>query len=238
MIDKRVVSCAEAVESIFDGASIMLGGFGNAGMPGQLIEALRRRAVKNLTIISNGAGTGGFALGGLFADGLVKKLIVSFPAPTAADFRDKYLKGEVELELVPQGTLVERIRAGGCGLGGFYTPTGVGTELTIGKEIKNIDGKDYVLEKALKADFAMIRAHLGDRLGNLNYKGTMRNFNVVMATAGNVVIAEVDKMVEAGEIKPDDVHTQGIFVDQLIEVDRLPELLVLPKEGGGNDFDP
>lgn len=231
MIDKEVDSCDRAVEGVFEGASIMLGGFGNAGMPGQLIDALRRKGVKNLTIISNGAGTGPFALGALFAEGLARKLIASYPAPTAAGFRDRYLKGEVELELVPQGSLVERIRCGGNGLGGFYTPTGAGTELAQGKETRSMNGREYVLELALRADFVFLKAHLGDRFGNLSYRGTMRNFNMVMASAGDVVIAEVDQLVPAGGIKPDDVHTPGIFVDQVIEIARLAKLLELPKEG-------
>lgn len=231
MIDKTLATCREAVAGVFDGASIMFGGFGNAGMPGQLIEALREHGARDLTIISNGAGTGDFALGALFGDGRVKKLIASFPAPSATQFRDRYLNGEIELELVPQGTLVERIRCGGAGLGGFYTPTGAGTELAAGKESRVIDGVEYLLELPLKADFVFIKAHLGDRLGNLMYRGTMRNFNMVMATAGRRVIAEVDKLVEAGGIPPERVHTPGIFVDAVVQAERHPRLLELPKEG-------
>ena len=231
MIDKTLATCREAVAGVFDGASIMFGGFGNAGMPGQLIEALREHGARDLTIISNGAGTGDFALGALFGDGRVKKLIASFPAPSATQFRDRYLNGEIELELVPQGTLVERIRCGGAGLGGFYTPTGAGTELAAGKESRVIDGVEYLLELPLKADFVFMKAHLGDRLGNLMYRGTMRNFNMVMATAGRRVIAEVDKLVEAGGIPPERVHTPGIFVDAVVQAERHPRLLELPKEG-------
>lgn len=231
MIDKTLATCREAVAGVFDGASIMFGGFGNAGMPGQLIEALREHGARDLTIISNGAGTGDFALGALFGDGRVKKLIASFPAPSATQFRDRYLNGEIELELVPQGTLVERIRCGGAGLGGFYTPTGAGTELAAGKESRVIDGVEYLLELPLKADFVFMKAHLGDRLGNLMYRGTMRNFNMVMATAGRRVIAEVDKLVEAGGIPPEQVHTPGIFVDAVVQAERHPRLLELPKEG-------
>lgn len=231
MINKQIETCDLVVAKVFDGASIMLGGFGNAGMPGQLIDALRRKGVKNLTIISNGAGTGPFALGALFSEGLAKKLIASYPAPTAAGFRDHFLKGEVELELVPQGSLVERIRCGGNGLGGFYTPTGAGTELAHGKETRMINGREHVLEFALRADFVFLKAHLGDRFGNLSYRGTMRNFNMVMASAGDSVVAEVDQIVPAGSIEPDHVHTPGIFVDHLVEVERLPKLLEIPKEG-------
>jgi 3-oxoadipate CoA-transferase alpha subunit len=231
MIDKTLASCRAAVAGVFDGASIMFGGFGNAGMPGQLIEALREHGARDLTIISNGAGTGDFALGALFGDGRVKKLIASFPAPSATQFRDRYLNGEIELELVPQGTLVERIRCGGSGLGGFYTPTGAGTELAAGKESRVINGVEYLLELPLKADFVFMKAHLGDRLGNLMYRGTMRNFNMVMATAGKRVIAEVDKLVDAGGIPPEQVHTPGIFVDSVVQAERHPRLLELPKEG-------
>ena len=232
MIDKTLSTCGEALASLKDGASIMFGGFGNPGMPGQLIEALRQHGARDLTIISNGAGTGDFALGALFGDGLVKKLIASFPAPSATQFRDHYLKGEIELELVPQGTLVERIRAGGTGLGGFYTPTGVGTELAEGKETRVIDGREYLFEKALKADFAFLKGHLGDRLGNLMYRGTMRNFNMVMATAAATVIAEVDRLVAVGEIHPEQVHTPGVFVDRVVQVERHPRLLEVPKRAG------
>jgi len=200
-------------------------------MPGQLIEALRAHGARNLTVISNGAGTGDFALGALFEDGRVRKLIASFPAPSATQFRALYLKGEVELELVPQGTLVERIRAGGSGLGGFYTPTGAGTELAAGKETRVLEGVEYVFERPLRADFVFLKAHLGDRLGNLAYRGTMRNFNMVMATAGKHVVAEVDRMVEAGDIPPEQVHTPGIFVDRVVEVPRHPKLLEVPREG-------
>jgi 3-oxoadipate CoA-transferase alpha subunit len=232
VIDKTIESCDAAVAPVFDGATIMLGGFGNAGMPGQLIEALRRQGAKDLTIVSNGAGTGDFALGALMGDGRVKKLVASFPAPSATQFRDRYLKGEVALELVPQGTLVERIRAGGSGLGGFYTPTGVGTELAEGKEVRTINGREYLFELPINADFVFLKGHRGDRLGNVQYRGTMRNFNMVMATAGRTVIVEVDELVAAGDIPPEQVHTPGIFVDRVVCVARHPKLLELPKEGG------
>lgn len=220
----------EAVSPVHDGATVMLGGFGNAGMPGQLIEALRAHGKRDLTIISNGAGTGEFALGALFGDGLARKLIASFPAPSAKQFRAAYLAGAIELELVPQGTLVERIRCGGAGLGGFFTPAGAGTELAAGKEIRIIDGREYVFETPLKADFVFIKALQGDRFGNLNYRGTMRNFNMVMATAGKYVAAEVDEIVPAGSFSPEAVHTPGIFVTHLVSVSRHPKLLELPSE--------
>ena len=220
----------EAVAPVFDGATVMLGGFGNAGMPGQLIEALRIHGARDLTVISNGAGTGEFALGALFGDGKVRKLIASFPAPSAKQFRARYLKGEIELELVPQGTLVERIRAGGAGLGGFFTPTGAGTELAAGKETRVIDDREMVFETPLKADFVFIKALQGDRFGNLNYRGTMRNFNMVMATAGKYVAVEVDEIVPAGSLSPEAIHTPGIFITHLVHVERHPKLLELPTE--------
>ena len=231
MINKTLATCSEAVASIFDGATIMCGGFGNAGMPGQLIEALRARGLRDLIIVSNGAGTGPFALGALMGDGGVRKWIGSFPTPTATLFRERYLKGNVEMELVPQGTLVERIRAAGAGLGGFFTPTGVGTELAAGKETRVIDGREYVFELPLAADFALIKAHRGDRLGNLSYRGTMRNFNMVMATAAKVVIAEVEELLPVGSLNPEDVHTPGIFIDHIVQVPRHPRLMEVEARG-------
>ena len=233
MIDKTLVGCAEAVKSVFDGATIMLGGFGDAGMPGQLIEALRRHGATNLVIVSNGAGSGDYALGGLFQDGRVRKLVASFPAPRAAAFRDRYLKGETELELVPQGTLVERIRAAGAGLGGFYTPTGVGTELAAGKETRVINGREYVFELPLHADFAFIKAHRADRLGNLSYRMTMRNFNPVMATAAKMVIAETDELLEVGGLSPEEIQTPGVFVDHVVHIERHPRLFEPAAAGEG-----
>ena len=225
MIDKTVADCAQAVAGIFEGATVMLGGFGIAGQPAQLAEALRRQGTGNLVVICNGAGPGDFGLGGLFIDGRVRKLVASFPAPSAKHFREGYLKGKIELELVPQGTLAERIRAAGAGIGGFYTPTGVGTELAGNKETRVIDGKEYVFELPLSADFVFVKAHQGDRFGNLSYRGTMRNFNMVMATAGKVVIAEVDEIVPAGTLRPDAIHTPGIYVDKVVQVARHPGVM-------------
>jgi 3-oxoadipate CoA-transferase alpha subunit len=226
VIDKTLKTCEEAVEKVFDGATIMLGGFGDPGLPGQLLEALRRKGVKDLSVIHNGAGAGDWALGGLIKDGRVRKVTASFPNnPGAIAFQDLYLKGQIELELVPQGTLAERIRAAGSGLGGFFTPTSAGTELGKGKEIRTIDGREYVFEKPLHADFAMIRAHRGDRLGNLQFRKAMRNFNIAMAMAGNVTIAEVDELVPVGGIDPEDVHAPGIFVNHLVHCARHPKLV-------------
>lgn len=225
MIDKTLATCDEAVARVFDGATVMLGGFGDVGVPGRLIEALRQGAGSDLVVIHNGAGgEGDFGLGGLIREGRVRKLLASFPAPRAAAFRERYLKGEIELELMPQGTLAERIRAAGAGLGGFYTPTAAGTELAKGKETRVIDGREYVFETPLAADFAFIKAHRGDRLGNLSYRGAMRNFNAIMATAAKMVIAEVDQLVPVGALSSEEIHTPGIFVDHVVAVARHPKL--------------
>lgn len=234
MIDKQVETCREAVSEVFDGATIVVGGFGEPGTPARLLDALREQGTGDLTIIHNGAGSGEYALGGLMLDGRVRKLITSFPNyPGASSFRARYLKGEVELELVPQGTLVERLRAAGAGLGGFYTRTAAGTELGEGKETRIIDGKPYVLEKPLHADFAFIKAWRGDRWGNLTYRLAMRNFNPIMATAGRATIAEVEEVAPLGELAAEEIHTPGIFVDRFVRVDRHPLLFVPQTAGGG-----
>lgn len=225
MINKALANCNQAVANVFDGATIMIGGFGEPGVPGRLIEALRQQGATNLVVIHNGAGFHDFALAGLIKDGRVRKLVASFPNyPSASAFRDRYLKGETELELVPQGTLIERIRAAGAGLGGFYTRTAVGTELAVGKEIRVIDGRRYVFEAPLHADFALLKADRADRLGNLTYRYAMRNVNPIMATAAKVVIAEIEKLVPVGALAPDVIHTPGIFVDHIVEIDRHPRL--------------
>jgi 3-oxoadipate CoA-transferase, alpha subunit len=223
VIDKTVASCREAVKDVFDGATILVGGFGHAGVPGRLVEALREQGAKDLTIVHNGSGPGEHGVSGLFQEGRVRKLMATFiNRAKASAFRDRYLKGEVELELVPQGTLAERIRAAGAGLGGFFTPTAAGTDLAKGKETRVIDGRTYVFEKPLHADFALLKAYRGDRLGNLCFRYAMRNFNPVMATAAKVVIAEVDELVPVGELPPDSIHTPGIFVDRVVQVERDP----------------
>ena len=225
MINKALATCSEAVANVFDGATVMIGGFGDPGVPGRLIEALRQRGATNLVVIHNGAGFHDFGLGGLIKDGRVRKLVASFPNyPSASAFRDRYLKGETELELVPQGTLIERIRAAGSGIGGFYTRTAVGTELAAGKETRVINGHRYVFEAPLHADFAFLKADQADRLGNLAYRYSMRNFNPIMATAAKVVIAEVEKLVPVGVLTPDGIHTPGVFVDHIVEIDRDPRL--------------
>ncbi len=231
MINKTMATCLEAVAGVFDGATVMIGGFGSPGTPAQLAEALREQGATDLVIVSNGAGNDDWALGGLIKDGRVRKLVCSFPNyPTATAFRDRYLKGKLELELLPQGTLVERIRAAGAGLGGFYTPTAAGTELAAGKELRVINDREYVFEEPLHADFALIKAHRGDRLGNLSYRLAMRNFNLIMATAAKAVIAEVDEMLPAGGISPEEIHTPGIFVDRVVKVKRHPQLFIPRKE--------
>lgn len=235
MIDKIVGSCREAVAQVFDGATIMIGGFGDPGVPGQLIEALREQGSTDLVIIHNGAGSGDFSLGGLILDGRVRKLIASFPPnPGAHAFRDRFLKGEIELELVPQGTLIERIRAAGAGIGGFYTPTAAGTDLAAGKEIRVLDGRPHVFERPLHADFAFLKAYKADRFGNLSYRKAMRNFNPIMATAGKTVICEVEEIVPPGGIPLEEIHTPGIFVDHVVRVERHPRLFEPRRKGAAS----
>jgi 3-oxoadipate CoA-transferase, alpha subunit len=230
MIDKTLPNCREAVASVFDGASIMLGGFGDQGLPGVLLEALREQGAKNLWIIHNGAGQDDYALGGLMGDGRVRKLTCTFPShPGNQAFLERYMKGEIDLELVPQGTLAERIRAAGAGLGGFFTPTGAGTELAAGKETRMINGREHVFEAPLYADFTFVRAYQGDRLGNLTFRMAMRNFNIPMTTAAKVVVAELDELLPVGKIAPWDVHVPGIFVDHVVQVARHPVLAAVQK---------
>jgi 3-oxoacid CoA-transferase subunit A len=215
-MDKTVASADKAVANVFDGAAIMMGGFGLCGYPENLIAAIKKKGVKNLTFISNNAGTDDYGIGTLIKNGQVKKMIMSYGGECKS-FEDGALAGTIEVEWNPQGTLAERIRAGGAGIGGFFTPTGYGTKVAEGKETRQIDGRWYVFEKPLKADFALIRAYKGDALGNLQYRRTARNFNQAMATAGAVVIAEVEKLVPAGQIEPDSVHTPGIYVDMIFQ---------------------
>lgn len=219
MINKIVATADEAVADIPDGAAIAVGGFGDIGVPMQLIDALVRHGAKNLTIIANNAGTGDRGLALLFKHGLVRRLYASFPAQRGADhFRRAFEAGEVELELVPQGTLAERLRAASAGLGGFYTPTGVGTVMGEGKEAREIDGRTYVFEKALRPDVALVKAHIGDRFGNVRYRLASRNFNPVMAMAARLSIVQVERIVPLGSMDPDDVHTAGVWVDRVVAV--------------------
>lgn len=217
MINKICESLRAAVADIKDGSVVMIGGFGNSGIPMQLIEALRLHGARDLTIISNNAGTAEEGIASLLRDRLVRKIVCSFPRSSGSIwFEHLYEKGEIELELVPQGTLAERIRAAGAGLGGVYTPTGYGTLLADGKETKIINGKGYVLETAMPADVALIKAHRGDAWGNLIYNTAGRNFNPIMATAARMTIAEVNAVVEVGELDPEHVITPGIFVDRVV----------------------
>lgn len=219
MIDKTRPDTQSCVADIPDGATLLVGGFGGAGMPHELIEAVIARAPKDLTIISNNAGNGTTGLAALLAAGLVKKVVCSFPRQADSFVFDKlYREGRLELELVPQGNLVERIRAGGAGIGAFFTPTGYGTPIASGKETRQIDGRNYVLEYPLKADFALIKAHRGDRWGNLTYRKTARNFGPVMATAATVTVAQVEDIVPLGTLDPEDIVTPGVFVDRLVAI--------------------
>ena len=216
MISKLVSSADEAVEDIFDGAVIMLGGFGLCGIPENSILALLKKDIKNLTCISNNAGVDDFGLGLMLKARQVKKMISSYVGENQ-EFERQLLAGELEVNLIPQGTLAERIRAGGAGIPAFYTPAGVGTEVAEGKETREFDGKLYLLEHWLKADFAIVKAWKGDEAGNLVYKGTARNFNPMMATAGKITIAEVEELVPVGSILPNEVHTPGIYVNRIFQ---------------------
>jgi 3-oxoacid CoA-transferase subunit A len=215
-MNKVLDSADEAVARIFDGATIMCGGFGVCGNPENLLLALHRRGTRNLTVISNNAGIDDFGLGRLLKARQIRKMIASYVGENR-EFERQFLAGELDVDLVPQGTFSERIRAGGAGIGGFFTPTGYNTVVAEGKETRIIDGRPYVLEMPLRADFALVRAHRGDRLGNLVYRKTARNFNPMMATAAECTIAEVEHLVEPGEIPPDSVHTPGIFVRHILQ---------------------
>ena len=218
MIDKQVQSPEAAVSVITPGSSILVGGFGDIGVPLRLVEVLAAREVGDLTIVSNNAGTGEKGLSLLFKHGRVSRIIASFPSQAGADhFFSAYNAKQVEVELVPQGTLAERLRAGGAGIAGFFTPTGYGTELAAGKETRFSDGRGYVYERALVADFALIKAAQADRYGNLRYRLASRNFNPLMAMAARHTIAEVGAIVPLGAIGPDDVHTPGVYVNQVVE---------------------
>jgi 3-oxoacid CoA-transferase subunit A len=215
-VNKVLESAEEAVSRIPDGATIMMGGFGLCGIPENLISALHARGTQGLTVISNNAGIDDFGIGVLLKSRQVRKMISTYVGENK-EFERQYLTGELEVELVPQGTFAERIRAGGAGIGGFFTPTGYGTLIAEHKETRTIDGMPYVLEKPLTADFAYVKAWKGDRAGNLVYRKTARNFNPVMATAAAVTIAEVEHLVEPGDIDPDHVVTPGIFVRHILQ---------------------
>ncbi len=215
-MDKVCTSAAEAIRDISDGATVMVGGFGLCGIPENLILALRNKGTKDLTVISNNAGVDDFGLGLLLQTRQIRKMIASYVGENKI-FEAQFLDGSLQVDLTPQGTLAERIRAGGAGIGGFYTPTAVGTMMAEGKEIRELDGRKYVLEKPLKADFALIKAWKGDRLGNLIYHLTAQNFNPIMAMAAKVTIAEVEELVDVGELDPNGIHTPNIFVQHIIK---------------------
>ena len=225
MIDKTVPTVAAAIEEIPDGATIMIGGFGRAGQPVELIDALIAHGAKNLTIVNNNAGNGDTGLAALLANKQVRKIVCSFPRQSDSwVFDGLYRAGEIELELVPQGNLAERIRAAGAGIGAFFSPTGVGTQLANGKEEREIDGRRYVLEYPIKADFALISALRADRWGNLVYRETARNFGPIMASAATTTIAQVDEVVALGSLDPEAVVTPGIFVNRVVAVGQRPWL--------------
>lgn len=219
MIDKRVANLAQALDGIKDGSVVLLGGFGVVGQPQELLEGLIAQGARDLTIVSNNAGFGSPMLPKLFATGRVKKLICSFPRPTPPVFEELYRAGKIALEVVPQGTIAERIRAAACGIPAFYTPTSVGTKLGEGKEVREFDGRAYVMERALHADVALIQAWRADRWGNLTYRGTGRNFNPVMAMAAKLTVVQTRAIVELGELDPEVIVTPGIFVNRVVQID-------------------
>jgi 3-oxoacid CoA-transferase subunit A len=215
-MNKVASSAEEAIQDVVDGATIMVGGFGLCGMPENLIRALAQKGVKNLTTISNNAGVDGYGMGLLLANGQIRRHIGTYVGENKL-LEEMVLKGTVQLDLVPQGTFSERIRAGGAGIAAFFTPTGVGTIVAEGKETREFDGRPYVMERALRADFAFVKAWKGDAWGNLVYRKTARNFNPMMATAAKVTIAEVEHLVDVGELDPDMVHTPSVFVNRIFQ---------------------
>jgi 3-oxoadipate CoA-transferase alpha subunit len=221
MINKIAGSPQAALADMHDGATVMIGGFGTAGLPNELIDALIAHGCRDLTIVNNNAGNGDTGLAALLAARRVRKIICSFPRQADSHHFDRlYRAGQIELELVPQGNLAERIRAAGAGIGAFFTPTGYGTELARGKETRVIDGRGYVLEMPIHADFALIKAERGDRWGNLTYRMTARNFGPIMAMAARVAVASVHEVVELGELDPEAVVTPGLFVQRVVKVER------------------
>jgi len=219
MIDKVVASAAEAVKDISDGSLLVVGGFGLCGIPENLINALVDSGVKNLTCVSNNAGVDDWGLGRLLQTKQIRKMVSSYVGENA-EFERQFLAGELEVEFCPQGTLAERMRAGGAGIPAFFTPTGYGTVIAEGKETRDFDGRMYVMERAIVGDYSLVAAWKADRLGNLIYRKTARNFNPMAATAGKICIAEVEELVEPGELDPDHVHTPGIFVHRVVVAGR------------------
>ena len=232
MIDKRVASAADAVADVFDGATVMIGGFGEAGSPVELIHALIDQGARNLTVISNNTGNGQVGLAALIRSERVSKMICSFPRTADSTvFPELYRAGKIELELVPQGTLAERIRAGGAGIPAFFTATAVGTLLEKGKEMRSFNGQDYLLETGLRADYSLVKAKRADRYGNLLYSKTARNFGPVMCMAATTAIVQVEQMADAGEIDPETVVTPGIFVKRVVVVPHPAHESELVRDG-------
>jgi len=225
----------EAVSGVQDGSTVLIGGFGTAGQPMELIDALRRTGVQNLTVVNNNAGNGSEGLAALLAAGQVKRIICSFPRQSDSYIFDGlYRSGQIDLEVVPQGNLAERIRAGGAGIGAFFTPTGAGTPLAEGKEHRTINGRDYVLEYPITGDLALVKALRSDRMGNLVYRRTARNFGPVMATAATTTVVQVSEVVDTGAIDPEVVVTPGIFVDRVVLLPRAaPSITEATREGQG-----
>src|ERR1700674_5662379 len=215
-MDKRIASPDAAIANLADGATILMGGSALCGIPENLIDAVRRKGTKDLTIVSNNAGVDGFGIGLLLQNRQVKKMISTYVGENKL-FEQQVVSGELQLELNPQGTLAERLRAGGAGIPAFYTPTGYGTMVAEGKETREFDGRQFVLERAIRGNFAFIKAWKGDRWGNLVFRKTARNFNPMMATAADYVIAEVEELVELGQLDPNQVHTPGIFIDAIFQ---------------------
>jgi len=216
MINKKVANAEEAIHDIQDGDTLMLGGFGLCGIPEKCIAALVRKGIKNLTCISNNAGVDDFGIGLMLQQKQVKKMVSSYVGENA-EFERQLLSGELDVELIPQGTLAFRCMAAGYGMPAIYTPAGIGTEVAIGKEVRNFNGKDYLLEKAFEANFSIVKAWKGDTAGNLIFKATSRNFNTGMAMAGKITIAEVEELVEPGELDPNQIHVPGIYVHRIFK---------------------
>ena len=231
-MNKRFATAAEAVADIFDGATVMIGGFGGSGAPIELVHALIDAGPKDLTVVNNNTGNGNVGIAALIDNNQVRKMICSFPrSKDPRVFTELYLAGKIELELVPQGTLAERIRAGGAGIPAFYTPTGYGTDLAEGKPVEEFEGRSYVQERWLKADFALVKGELGDPMGNLTYRLAGRNFNPLMCMAATRTIAQVRSLVAPGGIEPENVITPGIFVDGVVEVADAKQEEILVREG-------
>lgn len=219
MSKKIYKDATSAIEGIKDNMTLVVGGFGLCGIPEKSIQAIKDSGVKNLTVVSNNCGVDDFGLGILLKDRQIKKMMSSYVGENAT-FEKQLLAGELEVELIPQGTLAERIRAGGAGIPAFYTPTGVGTQVADGKEVRDFEGRDYVLEKGITGDFAFVRAWKADKFGNLVFRKTARNFNPMVATAGKITIAEVEEIVEIGELDPDEIHTPGVFVQRIFQANQ------------------